>query len=334
LNTYDAVSEVARIAATPAGVAERAEALLPPIRRLVPFVAARLYLLDMPRRAKHSLVCTGYDERVLSFLDSPEHLDEIELLGLGRPGPPLRLRDMPVPPERIRGWTEYLAPAGFREAMVVRLTTFDGRYLGILALNTDVGSHPTETAREVLGVLSPTIAAAVDPLGSIGAAARLLSGATAGMVLTRDGSTQPLPGLPGHPVLTAGSRLLRVAVGQLKGMTRTSFLCPYDPAGSTGHLHVTVLAGAQLPPLYVTAALVISSPHDLHGLTRRELQVLGLVIDGYPNRRIAKALRLTEGTVNTHLEHIRAKLDTRSRTLAAVRALRQGLYIPHPLTTH
>ncbi|MDQ7906070.1 helix-turn-helix transcriptional regulator [Phytohabitans sp. ZYX-F-186] len=330
-DTLEVVSEVAAVAATPGSAAERAEALLAPIGRLVPFVAARIYLLDMMRRAEHPLVCVGYDENVRSYLESRQHLDELELHGLGRKGPPLRLRDMPVPPERIRSWTEYLGPAGFREGMVVRLTTSDGRYLGILGLSTDSVAHPTDAARDVLGALSPVIAAAVDPLGSIGAVTRLVGRARAGVLLTRDGSIRPLPGLPGHPVLANGSPLLGVAVAQLKGMSRASFLCPYDRDGAGTHLQVTVLACPALPPTYVTAAIVVSPPVDLRRLTRRELQVLGLVVEGHANRRIARILRLTERTVNTHLEHIGAKLGARGRTLAAVYALREGVYIPHPL---
>jgi len=324
-------TEVATVAAAPAGVAERAEALLAPLRRLVPFVAARIYLLDMAHRAEHPLVSVGYDDKVRSYQDSPQHIADVELLGLDRHGPPLRLRDLPVPPERIRGWTEFLEPAGFREGIAVRLTTSDGRYLGLLGLNTDTPAHPTDAARDVLGVLSTTLAAAVDPLRSISAAARLVDGASGGVLLTRDGRPLPLPGLAGHPLLAPGSRLLVAAAGQLDSVAHTAFLSPYDSDGEDTHLRVTVLACPPLPPAYVVAAVVVTPRTALCRLTRRELEVLGLLVEGCSNRRIASIFRLTERTVATHLEHILAKLDAPTRTLAAVYALRRGLYIPRSL---
>ncbi|MFC0528665.1 GAF domain-containing protein, partial [Phytohabitans kaempferiae] len=266
--TLEIATEVAKVAAAPAGVAERAEALLAPIRRLVPFEAARIYLLDMERRAEHSLVSVGYDDRVRSYQDSPQHIDEIEMLGLHRGGPPMRLRDLPVPPETISGWVDYLRPAGFREGMGVPLTTSDGRYLGILGLNTDNPHHPTDSARDLLGALAPTIANALDPLRSISAAARLVDGAIGGVLLSRDGQTHHLPGLPGHPLLATGSRLLGVAADQLEGMAHTAFLAPYDEDGHDRHVRVTVLACPDLPPAHVTAAVVVASTGDLSRLTR------------------------------------------------------------------
>lgn len=324
-------TEVASVAAAPAGIRERAKALMGPLRRVVPFEAARVYLLDTERRAEHSLFFTGYDDKVRSYLDSPQHLDDVELAGLDRGGPPMRLRDLPVPMDEIRAWAEYLSPAGFREGIGVRLTTTDGRYLGILSLYTDTTAHPTDAARDVLGALSTTMANALDPLRSISAAAGLVDRAAGGVLLTRDGCTQRLPGLPEHALLAKGSRLLDVAVRQLGNTAQAVFLCPYDADGDQRHLRVTVLACPPLPPANVFAAVVVAPAADLSRLTRRELEVLGLLVEGCSNRRIASAFRLTERTVATHLEHILAKLHAPTRTLAAVYALRRGLYIPRAL---
>jgi DNA-binding NarL/FixJ family response regulator len=74
--------------------------------------------------------------------------------------------------------------------------------------------------------------------------------------------------------------------------------------------------------------VLVSPPGDLRRLTPRELEVLGLVIDGYSNGQIARTLVVTPGTVAAHIEHILAKLAAPSRTLAAVRAERAGLYVP------
>jgi DNA-binding NarL/FixJ family response regulator len=62
------------------------------------------------------------------------------------------------------------------------------------------------------------------------------------------------------------------------------------------------------------------------------LEVLGLIIEGWPNPRIAAELGLAERTAAAHVEHILEKLEVRSRTLAAVRALRRGLYVPREIS--
>ena len=60
-------------------------------------------------------------------------------------------------------------------------------------------------------------------------------------------------------------------------------------------------------------------------LTERELDVLRLVAAGYPNRQIADALFLAEGTVKNHISAILTKLGTRDRTNAVLRALHDGI---------
>jgi DNA-binding NarL/FixJ family response regulator len=60
-------------------------------------------------------------------------------------------------------------------------------------------------------------------------------------------------------------------------------------------------------------------------LTRRELEVLGLLKEGYTNRRIARELFISPGTAKNHVEHILAKLGASDRTQAVVRALELGL---------
>lgn len=45
------------------------------------------------------------------------------------------------------------------------------------------------------------------------------------------------------------------------------------------------------------------------------------------------ALSVMARTVAAHVEHVLAKLDVPARTLAAVRAEREGLYVPAPATT-
>ena len=60
-------------------------------------------------------------------------------------------------------------------------------------------------------------------------------------------------------------------------------------------------------------------------LTRRELEVVGLMKMGLTNRDIAQELVISPGTAKNHVEHIIAKLGVSDRTQAVVRALELGL---------
>lgn len=60
-------------------------------------------------------------------------------------------------------------------------------------------------------------------------------------------------------------------------------------------------------------------------LTKRELEILALIVQGDTNSEIADKLYLTVGTVKTHLRNIFNKLNVSDRTQAAVIALRAGL---------
>ncbi len=64
-------------------------------------------------------------------------------------------------------------------------------------------------------------------------------------------------------------------------------------------------------------------------LTRREHDVLRLIVLGQTNREIADTLHLTVSTVKTHVEHVIGKLEVSDRTQAAVRAIELGLASAH-----
>jgi two-component system, NarL family, response regulator LiaR len=60
-------------------------------------------------------------------------------------------------------------------------------------------------------------------------------------------------------------------------------------------------------------------------LTRREREVLELIVRGRSNKRIALELGIAEKTVKTHVGHVLAKLGVTDRTQAALLAVREGL---------
>jgi DNA-binding NarL/FixJ family response regulator len=59
--------------------------------------------------------------------------------------------------------------------------------------------------------------------------------------------------------------------------------------------------------------------------TSRELEVLQLISDGLVNREIGQRLFLSEETVKSHVRHLLAKLQARSRAHAVAVGFRRGL---------
>ena len=60
-------------------------------------------------------------------------------------------------------------------------------------------------------------------------------------------------------------------------------------------------------------------------LTRREREVLELIVRGRSNKMIAFELGISEKTVKAHVGHLLAKLGVTDRTQAALLAVREGL---------
>lgn len=67
---------------------------------------------------------------------------------------------------------------------------------------------------------------------------------------------------------------------------------------------------------------------SLPALTRREEEILTLVVRGLANKEIGDTLGIVEGTVKRHLQNILAKLHLRNRVELATFAVRQGLARP------
>lgn len=69
----------------------------------------------------------------------------------------------------------------------------------------------------------------------------------------------------------------------------------------------------------------VRTPEMRESLTARETDTLRLLARGLANREIASELGVSEMTVKTHVSSILSKLDLKSRTQAALFALREGL---------
>jgi len=60
-------------------------------------------------------------------------------------------------------------------------------------------------------------------------------------------------------------------------------------------------------------------------LTKRELEVIGLMVEGLSNREIAERLSLSEQTVKNHVARIMDKLEVRNRVELVLYAMRERL---------
>lgn len=69
------------------------------------------------------------------------------------------------------------------------------------------------------------------------------------------------------------------------------------------------------------------SARDL-GLTQRQMQVLGLLIEGKPNKLICRQLQLAEATVKIHVTAILKTLGVSNRTQAVIAVSKLGLKLP------
>jgi DNA-binding NarL/FixJ family response regulator len=84
-----------------------------------------------------------------------------------------------------------------------------------------------------------------------------------------------------------------------------------------------VHAGRRHVPAEVAARLAEHLGDE--DLTARELDVLGLIRDGYRNKQIAGHLAIAETTVNFHIKNLVSKLGANDRTHAVTIAVRRGL---------
>ena len=98
-----------------------------------------------------------------------------------------------------------------------------------------------------------------------------------------------------------------------------------------------VLLGEKVFPTRLAAMLVRGAgprpapcSADLERLSCRENQILRCLLNGHPNKVIAKTLNITEATVKVHLKGVLKKINAVNRTQAAIWALNNGLSIDSP----
>jgi DNA-binding NarL/FixJ family response regulator len=98
-----------------------------------------------------------------------------------------------------------------------------------------------------------------------------------------------------------------------------------DPDDLFRGLRAAARGEAPLDPKVAVQVLAARADPQRAELTARELEVLGLVRAGLPNKLIARRLGITERTVKAHLTHIFQSIGVTDRTQAALWAQQRGL---------
>lgn len=308
---------MAAIASSTTGPAQRAHDLLVALKAVVPSIASNITLSQQRGRGHESLACHDYDSQVEKRLNSISFDHEVRLLGLHDHRNPTRMRDIPDGPESNDSVREFLYPAGYEEGMTTALFTSSNRYVGLLNMSTDDASQPTNNARSLVGMLAKAIANAVDPALDIDLLLSGFDSLTDAALIDVDGVAHPVGDRPmgllaDHRVASAVSR--RLTSGSGRWLLNTT-------DGTWLQLHAFRRTESQMQSILT----VVEPRTDLLGLTRRELQVLSLIIFGCQNAEIARRLDIARRTVSTHVEAILHKLGLPNRSAAVAVALENGL---------
>ncbi len=113
-------------------------------------------------------------------------------------------------------------------------------------------------------------------------------------------------------------------------------------AGAVGYLHKSssmeaivdslrsiLVGGAPINPHIARKVLELfaatSIPKEEYGLTRREKEILSLLVEDIPLKQIADRLSVSIHTVNMHLRNTYGKLQVQSRSGAVAKALKEHL---------
>ncbi len=113
-------------------------------------------------------------------------------------------------------------------------------------------------------------------------------------------------------------------------------------AGASGYLHKSstmqtivdslksiLVGGAPINPTIARKLLTLfatsSPPQSQYSLTRREKEILALLVEDIPLKQVADRLSVSIHTVNMHLRNIYGKLRVQSRSGAVAKALKEHL---------
>jgi len=144
-------------------------------------------------------------------------------------------------------------------------------------------------------------------------------------VIRRLQATQPAIGILVFTAFDSDERILAALQAGARG-----YLLKGAPREEVFQAIRTIAAGGSLLPPVVASRLLRhvrgeGVPIPAEPLSRRQLEVLGLVAQGLQNKEIAAALGIAERTAKFHVETVLRKLGATNRTEAAAIAMRLNL---------
>ena len=132
-------------------------------------------------------------------------------------------------------------------------------------------------------------------------------------------------------LLVLGSETDHAYTESVIGAGAQGYLCHASSEADLRRAVAVVRDGSMWAPRKVLARLLErarageASTRDARpALTRREVQVLRLLVLGHPNRDIAAALGVDEGTVKSHLGRLMRKAGVKNRTALMLRSVEGG----------
>jgi hypothetical protein len=316
-------------------VQTRAGEMLRVLNEVVANDAGWLALRDPERHRHNPLAATGEVEPLRRYFERAEAEAEVEELGLNARRPPLLASEIPAPLPEVAAWADHLLPAGLRGGLAAGLFTTAGRHVGFLSRLSEEPLRLGDAQRRIVQGVTRVIADGLDRTLQMAESARVVVAARAGVVLTRGGSSLPLPGLPDDRLLAPGSPVLVTVANELATTpTYVSFLVPAPHGGPEDVVRVTGLNAARPGWDHLVGPVLLSAPGDLRGLGRFSLQMLGLLAEGITDpTAMAAALSAPERVVVQAMATATDALGAADVTAAAARAVRTGLRIPPSLAS-
>jgi len=304
-----------------AGSGDRGQAgsyILERLRDILHADAAAIFAWN-PAAHRHVLVSNlDYTQPTLDGLSDP-YADTDPHQRMLSTHQPLRIADLPYDYRDTEMYQNVIAPMGFRDGMTTCLFAADGHYVGMV--------HMSSATRGSFEPRHPTLLNAIAP--SIG---KLCTLARPRAFPAADESRSAFVDRTGCIQIINHTTTLTVATDPRLTATITAFL----DSGKESVVGLWLCAKTWLrvrldrvnEPLLDSRAVALVTETDMllpYGLTEREVDVLTGIAEGLSNREIASSHAISFRTTTTHVERILNKLDERSRTGAAIRAIHEDL---------
>jgi len=138
---------------------------------------------------------------------------------------------------------------------------------------------------------------------------------------------------PGLAVMVLGEDDDPEYIERVIGAGAKGYLTHTARPGEVQMAVAVVLDGSVWAPRKVLSRLLDNTlreaPAAVVRFTKRELEVLRLLVMGHPNRQIAQALGVDEGTVKAHMGRLMRKAGVGNRTALTMRALERQWASPN-----